>query len=42
MLLLPGVGFLVALLYVRPKYGSVVKRHLGLLKEAAEVGSPAF
>ncbi len=41
MPLLPGVGFLVALLYVRPKYGSVVKRHLGLLKEAAEVGSPA-
>ena len=33
---LPGIGWLVALLYVRPKYGSVVKRHMEILKEAAE------
>lgn len=38
---LPGIGWLVALLYVRPKWGSVVKRHMGLLKEAAESGAPA-
>jgi len=37
---LPGIGWLVALLYVRPKYGSVVKRHMGLLKEAAESEKP--
>ncbi len=36
MPLLPGIGWLTALLYVRPKYGSVVKRHIGLCKEAAE------
>ena len=33
---LPGVGWLLAILYVRPKYGSVVKRHMGMLKQAAE------
>ena len=33
---LSGIGWLVALLYVRPKYGSVVKRHMGQLKAAAE------
>ncbi len=33
---LPGMGWLVALLYVRPKWGSVVKRHMGQLKDAAE------
>ncbi len=37
---LPGIGWLVALLYVRPKYESVVKRHMGLLKETAESGTP--
>ncbi len=36
MSFLPGIGWLVALLYVRPKWGSVVKRHMGLLKETAE------
>ena len=36
MPLLPGIGWLTALLYVRPKYGSVVKRHMGMMKEAAE------
>lgn len=36
MPLLPGIGWLTALLYVRPKYGSVVKRHLGMMKQAAE------
>lgn len=36
MPLLPGIGWLTALLYVRPKYGSVVKRHMGRLKETAE------
>lgn len=33
---LPGVGWLIAFLYVRPKYGNVVKRHMGMLKKAAE------
>ena len=33
---LPGVGWLVAFLYVRPKYGNVVKRHMGMLKKAVE------
>ena len=33
---LPGAGWLMALLYVRPKYGAVVKRHIGMLKESAE------
>ena len=33
---LPGVGWLLAILYVRPKYGGVVKRHMGNLKKAAE------
>ncbi len=37
---LPGIGWLVALVYVRPKYGSVVRRHMGLLKEAAESPKP--
>ena len=37
---LPVVGWLVALLYVRPKYERVVKRHMGLLKEAAEAAGP--
>ena len=37
---LPGIGWLVALLYVRPKYESVVKRHMGLLKENAESAEP--
>lgn len=36
MPLLPGIGWLTALLYVRPKYGSIVKRHMGMMKEAAE------
>ena len=33
---LPGIGWMMALLYVRPKWGSVVKRHMGQLKDAAE------
>ena len=33
---MPGLGWLTALLYVRPKYGRVVNRHLRLLKESAE------
>ena len=33
---LPVIGWVVALLYVRPKWGRVVKRHMGQLKEAAE------
>lgn len=37
---LPGIGWLVALLYVRPKYESVVKRHMELLKEDAESAAP--
>ena len=37
---LPGIGWLVALFYVRPKYESVVKRHMGLLKEEAESAGP--
>ncbi|PKB72691.1 MAG: hypothetical protein BZY75_05540 [SAR202 cluster bacterium Io17-Chloro-G7] len=37
---LPGIGWLVALLYVRPKYGSLVQRHMGLLKKAAESLAP--
>lgn len=37
---LPGIGWLVALLYVRSKYASVVKRHMGLLKEEAESAAP--
>ena len=37
---LPGIGWLVALFYVRPKYESVVKRHMGLLKEEAESTGP--
>lgn len=35
---LPGVGWLVARWYVRPKYGRVVKRHMSQLKDAAEGG----
>lgn len=41
---LPGIGWLMAFMYVRPKYESVVKRHVGLLKDAAEsqaVDAPA-
>ena len=37
---LPGVGWLLAMLYVRPKYGSVVKRHMGMLKKASEAPEP--
>ena len=33
---LPGMGWLLAFLYVRPKYGNVVKRHMRMLKKAAE------
>jgi len=33
---LPVVGWLLAFLYVRPKYGNVVKRHLEMLTKAAE------
>jgi len=33
---LPGAGCLTAFLYVRPKYGNVVKRHMEILKAAAE------
>ena len=33
---LPGVGWLLAFLYVRPKCGNVVKRHMEMLKKAAE------
>jgi len=37
---LPGIGWLVAILYVRPKYESLIKRHMRLLKETAESGTP--
>ena len=33
---LPGVGWLLTFLYVRPEYGNVVKRHMEMLKKAAE------
>ena len=33
---LPGVGWLLEFLYVRPEYGNVVKRHMEMLKKAAE------
>ena len=35
-LFLPGVGWLIAFLYVRPRYGSVVRQHMGMLKKAGE------
>ena len=34
--LLPGIGWLTAWLYVRPKYNSVIKSHMHHLKAAAE------
>ena len=38
---LPGVGWLVARWYVRPKYERVVKRHMSQLKDTAEgAGGP--
>ena len=33
---LPGGGWRLAFLYVRPEYGNVVKRHMEMLKQAAE------
>ena len=33
---LPGVGWLIALLYVKPKYDTVIRKHMRALKSAAE------
>lgn len=32
----PGIDWLIALFYVRPKYNRIIKKHLARLKEAAE------
>ncbi len=37
---LPGLGWLTARFYVRPKYQGVVRRHMARLKEAAEGRKP--
>ena len=33
---MPGMGWLIALLYARPKYNSVIRNHMKRLKSAAE------
>lgn len=33
---MPGIGWLIATLYVRPKYNSVIRLHMDALKQAAE------
>ena len=39
---LPGVGWLLAFLYVRPKYGNVVNRHMGMLKKPPRLLAPVI
>ena len=39
---LPGVGWLLAFLYVRPKYGNVVKRHMWMLKKPPRLLAPVI
>ena len=34
--LMPGLGWLIAMLYVRPKYNEVIRNHMERLKVAAE------
>ena len=33
---MPGIGWLIATLYVRRKYNSVIRLHMDALKQAAE------
>ena len=33
---LPGIGWIIAILYVRPKYNAIIRDHMGNAKAAAE------